>query len=80
MMFNGQEDGVKDNAKGDYHVKEGIIDDSVKNVLGLKPTLIVKATWLTARTISIITWFCKTKQINEMKKFHFKAIVTILAF
>ena len=44
MMFNGQEDGVKDNAKGDYHVKEGIIDDSVKNVLSLKPTLIVKAT------------------------------------
>ena len=41
VVLDGEEDSVEDDAECDNHVKKGVIDDCVKNVLCLKPTFVV---------------------------------------
>ena len=41
MVLDGEEDSVEDDAECDNHVKEGVIDDGVENVLCFKPTFVV---------------------------------------
>ena len=53
MMFNGEEDSVEDDAEGDDHIEEGVIDDGVEDVLGLEPALVVKTAALTSSTVPV---------------------------
>ena len=57
VVLDGQEDGVEDDAEGDDHVEEGVVDDGEENVLGLQPTSVVETTSPTASTIPIVTRF-----------------------
>ena len=57
VVLDGQEDGVEDDAEGDDHVEEGVVDDGEENVLGLEPTSVVETTSPTASTIPIVTRF-----------------------
>ena len=41
MVLDGEEDSVEDDAERDNHVKKGVIDDCVENVLCFKPTFVV---------------------------------------
>ena len=64
VVLDGQEDGVEDDAEGDDHVEEGVVDDGEENVLGLEPTSVVETTSPTASTIPIVTRFWKVHWLN----------------
>ena len=55
-MLDGEEDGVQDDAEGHDHIKEGVIDHFVEEILKLQPHWIVYTASLTATTISVGTW------------------------
>lgn len=59
VMLNGEEDSVEDDAESHDHIKEGVVDDFVKEILKLEPQLIVQTTGGTASTVSIIARLCK---------------------
>ena len=54
VMFNGQKDGVEDDAEGDDDVEDGVIDDDVEKILNFDPAGVVKTAGLTAGTVSVI--------------------------
>ena len=64
VVLDGQEDGVEDDAEGDDHVEEGVVDDGEENVLGLEPTSVVETTSPTASTIPIVTRFWKSSLVE----------------
>ena len=41
MMFNCKKDSIENDTESNYHIKEGIIDNSIENVLGPEPALII---------------------------------------
>ena len=53
MMLNGQEDSVEDDAEGDEHVKAGVIDNGVEDVLGLEPAVVVEAAGAAAGAVTV---------------------------
>ena len=55
VMLDGEEDGVQDDAEGHDHIKEGVVDHFVEEVLKLQPHWIVYTASLTATTISVET-------------------------
>ena len=64
VVLDGQEDGVEDDAEGDDHVEEGVVDDGEENVLGLEPTSVVETTSPTASTVPIVTRFWKSSLVE----------------
>ena len=53
MVLDGQEDSVEDDAEGDEHIKAGVVDDGVEDVLGLEPAVVVKAASTTASAVAV---------------------------
>ena len=53
MVLNGQEDSVEDDAEGDEHVKTGVIDNGVEDVLGLEPAVVVEAAGAAAGAVTV---------------------------
>ena len=59
VVLDGQEDCVEDDAEGDDNLEESVVDDGEEDILGLKPTVVVKATGPAAGAVSVVAGFCK---------------------